>query len=74
MVPWPLSSGHQEVLTPWFKFCVFTVMAETAHSIDGSVYCGLATDEAQKIAGADTASFCISYVSTVITLPVGRSL
>ena len=49
-------------------------MAETVHLIDNTVYCGLATDEAQKIDGADTASFCIPYVSTVITLPVGRSL
>ncbi len=49
-------------------------MVETAHSIDGSVYCGFATDEAQKIDGANTDSFCIPCIPTVITLPVGRSL
>lgn len=51
----------------------FTVTAGTAHSIDGGVYCGLAKDEAQKIDGADTASLCIPYVSTVITLPTGAA-
>ena len=52
---------------------MFTVMVEIAHEIDDKTHCGFNTDRVQTPGvGADAASFSMSYVSTLITLPIGR--
>ena len=52
---------------------MFTVMVEIAHEIDDKTHCGSSTDKVQTLGvGADAASFSMPYVSTIITLPIGR--